>query len=189
MSETKFVNLALGSVFAVVILFATAFSVTVKAEKEQSPADLNDLEIAHVAYTADLIDIRYANLALEKSKNPVVIEFAEIMIRDHTAVNDQALALLKKLNAEAQDNFLSKQLNVQADKLVNEMSGLCGDAFDKRYAENELAYHKSVNALVGDTFIPNIENPELKALFEQALKIFQAHEKHAEKMVESLNKG
>jgi hypothetical protein len=26
----------------------------------KSPADLNDLEIAHVAYTADSIDIRYA---------------------------------------------------------------------------------------------------------------------------------
>lgn len=188
MIKTTVVSSALASVLAVVMLIALAFSAPVMADKMAdegpSPADLNDLEIAHVAYTADLIDIRYAHLALAKSKDPKVREFAQTMIRDHSAVNDQAL--LKKLNANAQDNFLSKQLSAQADQLVDEMSSLSGKAFDQRYADNELGYHQAVIALVGDTFIPNIENPELKALFEQALKIFKAHEQHAEKMVASL---
>jgi putative membrane protein len=152
----------------------------------QSPAELSDVEIAHVAYTADNIDIRYAKLALEKSKTPAIREFAETMVRDHTAVNDQALALLKKLGAEAKDNFLSQSLNAGADKLVDEMSKLDGAAFDKRYAENELAYHKAVNELVGNTFIPNIDNAEVKALFEAGLQIFKAHEGHAAMMVEAV---
>ena len=156
----------------------------------ESPADLNDLEIAHVAYTADSIDIRYAHLALAISKNPVIHEFARTMIRDHEAVNEEALALVAKLNVAPQDNFLSRQLNVQADQLVREMSQLTGAAFDRRYAENELAYHQAVNGLVEGTFIPNIENPEVKALFEKAIVIFKAHEKHAEKMVAALkNEG
>ena len=67
------------------------------------------------------------------------------------------------------------------------MSQLTGAAFDRRYAENELAYHQAVNGLVAGTFIPNIENPEVKALFEKALAIFKAHEKHAEMMVASLD--
>ena len=186
MSKTSIARSVLAGVFGITMLFAALSVAVAKADKAPSPADLNDLEIAHVAYTADSIDIRYANLALEKSKNPVVTEFAETMIRDHTAVNDQALALLKKLNAQPQDNFLSQQLNEQADKLVEEMSSLSGEAFDKRYAENELAYHQSVNGLVGGTFIPNIENPEMKQLFEQALVIFKNHEQHAQKMVNSL---
>lgn len=152
----------------------------------QSPADLSDTEIAHVAYTADNIDIRYANIALERSENPKVREFAETMIRDHTAVNELALALLEKLGVEAEDNFLSQQLNENADKIAAELSSLDGAEFDKRYAENELAYHKAVNDLVGNVFIPNIENAEVKALFEQGLQIFLAHQHHAEMMVESL---
>ena len=156
----------------------------------ESPADLNDLEIAHVAYTADLIDIRYAHLALAISKNPAIHEFARTMIRDHEAVNEQALALVAKLNVAPEDNFLSQQLDTQADPLVLEMSQLTGAAFDQRYAENELAYHQAVNGLVEGAFIPNIENPEVKALFEKALLIFKAHEKHAEKMVAALeNQG
>jgi putative membrane protein len=152
----------------------------------KEPAELNDLEIAHVAYTADNIDIRYAYLALAISTNPDIHGFAKTMIRDHNAVNEQALALLKKLGAQPQDNFLSQALNDGAEKLINEMSKLRGAAFDKKYAENELAYHKAVNNLVENAFIPNIEHAEVKALFEAGLQIFKAHEGHAEHMVGKL---
>ncbi len=171
------------SLFAAVAMLV---STTLGTAQAQSPGDLNDLEVAHVAYTADLIDIRYAHLALAISENPAVREFARTMIRDHSTVNDLALALLKKLNASAQDNFLSQQLNAQANPLVDEMSRLRGKAFDRRYADNELSYHQAVNGLVAGTFIPNLQNPEVKALFEQAIVIFTAHETHAEKMVDAL---
>ncbi len=152
----------------------------------KTPADLNDLEIAHVAYTADSIDIRYAHLALGISQNPKVRAFAETMIRDHAAVNESALALLKKLNAQPQDNFLSRQLVKQSDALVAEMSKLSGREFDRRYAGNELNYHQAVTTLVEGTFIPNLQHPEVKALFEEALAIFKAHEQHAQHMVNVL---
>lgn len=163
-----------------------ALAMSCSAVRAESAADLNDLQIAHVAYTADNIDIRYAHLALALTKNPAVRAFAKTMIRDHEAVNEQALALLKKLKANPQDNFLSKFLLERADKLVNEMSALRGKDFDKRYAENELAYHREVNKLVGETFIPNIENAEVKDLFKAGLEIFKAHEKHAVMMVKQL---
>ena len=152
----------------------------------KSPAELNDLEIAHVAYTADNIDIRYAHLALAISSNPKIHAFAKTMIHNHNAVNTQALALLKKLNAQPQDNFLSRQLTEGSIELVEEMSRLRGAAFNKRYAANELAYHQAVNNLIETAFIPNIENAEAKALFEAGLKIFRTHERHAEMMVDSL---
>ncbi len=152
----------------------------------QSPADLNDLEIAHVAYTADSIDIRYAHLALALSSNPEIQQFAATMIRDHTAVNDQALALLAKLNAQPQDNFLSQSLQTGAEAKITELAALRGAAFDKGYAENELSYHKAVIDLVANAFIPNIENADVRALFEAGLGIFKEHEAHAEMMVKGL---
>lgn len=155
--------------------------------RAQSPAELNDLEIAHVAYVADNIDIRYAHLAMAISSDPEVRKFASTMIRDHSAVNEQALALLDKLGVQPQDNFLSKSLQANSEKLIDEMSKLRGVAFDRRYAGNELAYHQAVNELVENSFIPNIENAEVKALFEAGLQIFKAHEQHARMMVEALN--
>ena len=103
------------SILAAAVL---SLAVTAGAAHADKAAKLSDLEIAHVAYTADLIDIRYAHLALAISKNDDVRQFANLMISDHSHVNDQALALLKKLDAQPVDNFLSRQLNEQADKLV-----------------------------------------------------------------------
>ena len=168
------------------LLLTLAATLTVTTAHAESPAELNDLEIAHVAYVADNIDIRFAHLALAISQNPKVHEFARTMIRDHTAVNEQALALLEKLGAKPQDNFLSRSLNADAEKIIDELSGLRGDEFDKRYAGNELRYHRAVNDLVANAFIPNIEHDEVRALFEAGLKIFRAHEVHAESMVATL---
>jgi putative membrane protein len=175
----KIRSLIAAAAMAVSALYATA--------QAESPGDLNDLQIAHVAYTADNIDIRYAHLALAISSNPTIREFAQTMIRDHSAVNEQALALLAELNVQPQDNFLSQQLTAGSNDLIDEMSQLRGAEFDKRYAENELAYHRAVNDLVENAFIPNIESAEVKALFEAGLNIFKAHEGHAEMMVNGLN--
>jgi putative membrane protein len=153
----------------------------------ESPAELSDLEIAHVAYTADNIDIRYAHLALALSSNPEVHEFANTMISDHNAVNEAALGLLDKLGATAKDNFLSQTLNENAETIIDDFSKLRGAEFDKAYAKNELAYHQAVNDLVENAFIPNIDNAEVKALFQQGLEIFKVHEGHAEMMVKALN--
>lgn len=165
------------------LLAATMFSPMVGA---QDPAKLDDLEIAHVAYTADSIDIRYAHLALALSQNPAVREFAETMIRDHSAFNEQALALAKKLNISPKENAVSNDLMQKSEALVEEMRKLDGAAFDKRYADNELSYHQFVNGAVEKIFIPNTKNDELKALLTSAFDVFKGHEKHAEQMVKSL---
>lgn len=149
----------------------------------RAQAELNDLEMAHAAVTANNTDIAYAHLALALSDNAAVREFAETMIRDHSAVNAQVFALAKKLNVQAQDNRFSRQMLQDATRIKDELSRLRGAEFDRYYAENELRYHRSVNGVVADAFIPNVENPEVKQAFQAALAIFRGHERHAEHMV------
>ena len=81
--------------------------------------------------------------------------------------------MLKRPGASAKNNPLSERLQRDAHALVEEMSQLRGVAFDRRYASNELAYHKAVNQLVEQTFIPNIDNAEVKELLEAGLRIFR----------------
>jgi len=166
--------------------FAMIFALTGLQASAQDVAAMNDLEFAHIAYTADNIDIRYAHLALALSTNPDIHEFANTMIRDHTAVNEAALALLAKLGASAQDNAVSQTLNTNAEEIIDGFVKLRGAEFDAAYAANELAYHKAVNELVENTMIPNIDNEEVRELFVQGLEIFKAHEHHAEMMVKAL---
>lgn len=152
-------------------------------------ADLNDLEMAHVAVTASNIDIAYAHLALAISENDAIRAFAQTMIRDHEAVNAQVVALAKRLGVQAQDNDLSRQLQADARRITDEMSGLRGAEFDRYYATNELRYHQLVNGVIADAFIPNAKNAEVKKAFAAALPIFRGHEAHAEQLVSRLHAG
>ncbi|WP_156150883.1 DUF4142 domain-containing protein [Hyphomicrobium sp. 99] len=146
-----------------------------------------DSQIAHIAYTAGDLDIKAGRLALEKSKNDSVRAFATDMVRDHAAVNDQALALVKKLNVTPEDNNTSKGLVKQADKKRAELANLSGAEFDQAYVENEVTYHKTVNQALRETLIPSANNSDLKALLQTGLKIFQGHEQHAEHLASTFH--
>ena len=153
----------------------------------QGAGKLTDPQIAHIAYTAGQIDIQAAEQALKESKNKEVKAFANDMVRDHKAVNEKALALVKKLNVTPEDNETSRQLVQQAEAKRKELSALKGAAFDKAYAQNEVAYHQQVNGALQSTLIPSANNGELKDLLSTGLKIFQGHEQHAEHLVQDLS--
>jgi putative membrane protein len=146
----------------------------------------SDPQIAHIAYTAGDIDIKTAKLALEKSQNKDVRAFANDMVRDHQAVNDKALALVKKLNVTPEDNGTSKGLADQAEEKHAELSKLSGAAFDKAYVDNEVAFHKTVDGALETTLIPSASNGELKGLLKTGLKIFEGHLHHAEYLASKL---
>jgi putative membrane protein len=162
---------------AIALLSAPAFAQGAKP---------TDPQIAHIAYTAGVIDINAAQQALKQAKSKDVKAFAEDMVRDHEAVNKQALALVKKLNVTPEDNDTSRTLSKQASDKLNELSKLKGAAFDKAYVENEVAYHKAVNGALEAQLIPSANNAELKSLLQTGLKIFQGHQQHAEHVAAEL---
>ena len=152
----------------------------------QSSAVPTDPQIAHIAYTAGVLDIDAGKQALAKTKNPKVKDFAEQMVRDHTAVNDQALALVKKAGITPEDNPTSQSLTTAAKAEREKLAKLDGAAFDKAYIANEVAYHKTVDGALSKVLIPNARNPELKSLLESGLKLFTGHELHAEMVAKDL---
>jgi putative membrane protein len=166
------------AVAAFCLLSGTAFA--------QGTAKLTDPQIAHIAYTAGVIDVAAAKQALQKASNTEVRAFAEDMVRDHEAVNKQALDLVKKLNVTPQDNDTSKALSKQAADKLAELAKLNGPAYDKAYVANEVAYHKAVDSALETALIPSASNAELKSLLQTGLKIFQGHEQHAEHVLATL---
>ena len=159
---------------------ALAFASTAQA------AGPTDPEIAHIAYTAGNIDIAAAKQALAKSHNATVRAFASEMVRDHQAVNDKALALLKELKVTPQDNATSDALSKQADATLKRFAKLNEHDFDHAYLNNEVAYHGTVNSALKTTLIPSATNAQLKSLLETGLALFTEHQKHAEHLAATL---
>jgi putative membrane protein len=148
----------------------------------QTAPQLTDAKIAHIAYTAGEIDIKNAKLAQEKTRNKDVRTFADDMVRDHAAVNDRALALVRKLKVTPEENPTSQSLVKQQDAERAKLAALSGPAFDKAYVANEAAYHAAVNGTLQSTLIPAAHNEELKGLLQSGLGVFQEHQKHAERL-------
>src|SRR3546814_19979564 len=98
------------------------------------------------------------------------------MVRDHAAVNDQALALVKKLGVAPEANGTSAALSEEAKQQMRKLNGLDGAAFDKAYVQNEIAYHRTVNDALSGTLIPGAHNPDLKSLLEPGLTLFRRSE-------------
>ena len=167
-------------------LFITVLGFAGTSAMAQSTATPTDPQIAHIAYTAGQSDIAVADLALNKTRNNTVKAFADEMVRDHTAVNKKALALVDKLKVKPTDNDSSRSLTAAAAEKRQELLKLSGAAFDKAYAENEVAYHVTVNGVLETTLIPATQNGELKSLLETGLKLFTEHQKHAEQLESQL---
>ena len=144
-----------------------------------------DPQIAHIAYTAGTIDIEAAKQALSHTKTQSVRSFAQEMIRDHQAVNAKALALVKKLHVTPEDNATSQGLTKAAAAEHAKLAKLKGAAFDREYANNEVAYHKTVNGALSTLLIPSAKNAELKALLQTGLTLFTEHQHHAEMVAEN----
>jgi len=162
--------------------------VTLAAPAFAQAPKLTDPVIASVAVTANQIDINYAKIAKEKSKNEEVLKFAETMMTDHQAVIDQAVALVTRLKVTPMDNDVSKKLNADAETTKKMLHSKSGKEFDKAYADNEVAYHKAVISAVQDVLIPQSQNAELKALLEKVLPILKSHLGHAEMVQKNLSK-
>ncbi len=164
---------------ASLILAAAAFAAG--AAFAQAP---NYAQIAHIVVTANQVDIDAGKLARKKASSADVKAFGKQMVTDHTGVNKQATALVKKLGVKPEDNPTSQSLKKGGDENLANLKKLKGKAFDKAYVDHEVAYHEAVLDAIDKTLIPNAKNAELKALIEKVRPAIDAHLQHA-KMIQS----
>ena len=167
-------------------IVAAALSGVAVGAAAQAP---NDAQIAAIVVTANQVDIDAGKLAQAKTHNAQVRDFAQLMVKDHTAVNQSATDLVSRLKVTPEPNPTSESLKEGGDKNLAALRKESGAAFDKAYVDHEVAYHQAVLDAVDHTLIPSAKNPDLKALLVKVRPAFVAHLEHAKSLQASLNKG
>lgn len=171
------------SMFRTVI--AGLFACFATAALAQS-APPNDAQIAGIVVAANTVDVDAGELAEKRSEDDEVRKFARQMVTDHTGVNEQANALVKKLKVTPEESDISNSLKKDGDANIRKLKALKGKAFDKAYIDNEVIYHQAVIDALDKTLIPNATNPELKATLVKVRPAFVAHLEHARHIQGSL---
>ena len=146
---------------------------------QQAP---DDAQIAGIVVAANTVDIDAGNLAQKMSKNKEVKAFAKQMVTDHTGVNKQATALVKKLKVTPTDSELAKSLKQGGADNMAKLKGMKGKDFDKAYVDHEVTYHEAVIDALDKTLIPNAKNAELKDTLVKTRPAFVAHLEHAKQL-------
>lgn len=160
----------------------------VKPAVEASAHTVSDANIAAIVSVAGNLDIAYGKIAMSRSENKMVRDFAQRMVTDHSAIQEGAERLLGKLGVKPEEDHTSRGLAENGVKVKAKLKELSGDAFDRYYIYNEVEYHELVVNATANLLIPNAKNAELKSTLQSVLPLFERHLEHA-RMIQKDLKG
>lgn len=168
-------------------LLLTAPSLRAQGAPAAASAKLDDPTIVAIFDAANTWDIETGRLAATRGTTSDVRQFGRMLMHDHTAVRQQGRDLAKKLGVHPTppaDPPLYKEHVAAMAKLRK----LHGKAFDRAFLENEVTYHQAVIDAVTSTFLPAIQNAELKDFVTKVAPAFQAHKMRAQQMLDAMGK-
>lgn len=131
------------------------------------------------ASVAGKFEIDSSKLALEKSKNADVREFAQQMIDDHTKASEKLKATLPAAGVDA--SAAKDTLDSKHQKIMNELKSASGDAFDKKYIAAQVDAHDEAVTLF-KTYSNKGDDKALQGFASETLPTLEKHKEHVEQL-------
>jgi putative membrane protein len=129
----------------------------------------NEAEFATNAADAGLAEINLANLAIGKTTNMEIKAYANMMLKDHGMANDELIVLAKSKNIT-----LPSAMSAENQKHRDELAGLIGSDFDKKYAKLMEENHVKVLAFMEHQARKGTD-PDLKAFASKNVPVINSH--------------
>ncbi|MDB6091713.1 MAG: outer membrane protein [Gammaproteobacteria bacterium] len=126
-----------------------------------------------------MTEVELGKLALTKSSNSQVKQFAQKMVQDHGTANQELAGIAKAKGLE-----VPVRLDAQHQGMVTTLSSKSGAAFDSAYAEHMAMDHSKAVALFQAEATSN--DPELAGFAKKTLPTLQEHKKLADSLHSSM---
>jgi len=162
-------------------------SPTTRFESPGVPApgqnNTTDQLFARLVGEGGLAEVAFGELAAGKAADGAVGEFAQRMVEDHRAANDELAGL-----AEASGVPLPEALNAEHEMMRDRLEGLEGAEFDIAYMRGQVVDHqKTVQLLVWE--IGQGQNGDMQRFASATLPVVMRHLEMARALVEGLARG
>lgn len=145
----------------------------------QLTGTLSGPRFVDTAAVAGLFEIETSKVALERSKNPEVRKFAQMMVDDHTRI---AANLKKAAAAASGDITVPSALDAEHEAMLAKLKTANGTEFDTLYVQAQTTAHEQAVGLFG-SFAKDGDQSGLKAFAAETLPILQKHLEHV-KMIQ-----
>ena len=130
--------------------------------------DSADKQFLSMAIQGNLAEIQMANMALKKSRNNNIVNYARRIIEDHTANNNQAMQIAKKKGIT-----VPKMPGADAMAMMKRMSGMKSN-FNKMYISDQIKDHKKDIAMYSKEGKTGYDG-DIKAYALTTLPTLQSH--------------
>lgn len=127
---------------------------------------LSDPNVAAIASASNQFEIQTSQVALQRSQNQQVRQFAQHMITDHTALEQRMQQLLSAKGMAPQDNEISTQLKTNTAATVQSLSARSGADLDRAYMQAQVASHQWTLTSLDNTLIPATRDRDMRAMLQ-----------------------
>jgi len=127
-----------------------------------SAAVMADANVAAVAHAVNMDEIQTSQVALQRSQNAQVRQFAQMMVTEHTAADQQMMQMLEAKNVAPQPNAAAHAAMQATRATVANLSQRSGMDFDRAYIMHQVQAHRWTLTSLDQTLIPSTRDPELK---------------------------
>jgi putative membrane protein len=145
--------------------------------KEQTQISQLDRVYITEAAQAGMAEIAMANLALQKSQDDKVKQYAQQMIKDYTPVNQELMQL-----ATQKAITPPTDMGIKYQALITQLSKLSDANFDQAYV-NEAGINRNMEGLILNSRLLQLgQDTELKAFAAKNIPLIEAHLQLVEKL-------
>ena len=164
-----------------IFLLITCFGFSI-LKAQNTGISKQDKEFAEYALNANITDLKFSEMAMNKGFSPEVKELAQHILTDQKNADD----LLKKITA-GKSIFTPTILDEEHQNNFTKLSDKEGEAFDKAYTECMLKSHKkTIDIYEKET--KKGENTELRAFATNTLPSLNNYKNLADQTCKKLNK-
>jgi putative membrane protein len=140
--------------------------------------DAQDRRFAKDLLEKGMAQIQLAQLAMQKTSDSQVKDYAQQVVKDRTAIDGAVENVAKRLGVS-----VPSKLSHGDRKSLEKLSGLSGSDFDQAFLKQMIRNHKDEVGSCHDE-VSNGQDPGLRNLANQAADTFNSHLQMAEKLAQ-----
>jgi putative membrane protein len=140
--------------------------------KAQTTVSMADTNFILAAAQGGITEVKLGELATQNGMRDDVKEFGQMMVKDHTAINND----LKTLAAQ-KGVTLPDSLDAKHQAMVDKMTALTGSEFDDSYINGMIkAHQKDAKAFKAESAAT--QDADIKSFLDKSIPVVEAHLKH-----------
>ena len=161
------------------LLATAALALTMIAPGAMANDSKMTQEFVKTAAVAGQFEIESSKLALEKSTDKDIKQFAQKMIDEHTNAANKLKATVQASGVDT--NLVTTDLDSKHQKIMNNLQEAKGDDFDKEYIEAQKDAHKDAVSLFSKYSTSGDDKP-LQDFAKQTLPTLEKHQDHVKEL-------